>query len=227
MGCSLTILEIEELENSLRDTDRVRLNRQSDLSAFKKLEKTRIGNPRTFMSFLGEKRDNKVFNVKLTTETKKDSIYVNDGRPRVIDSGYQKIKEFRCWISNNQTELYVFAPKQLAKTFVKRLEKENWTSTSEVHFEFEKITELENLISARGMWEDSEGAVRKVAKFGEDIDQEISKEKFTATTTLYIDYRYRSLTTQIVLSEDGRISTNEDLSNQELYEIYEEVSSTL
>jgi hypothetical protein len=226
MGACLAALSIENIDERLLEHDQLTLEKQSYLSNFDKIRNPDLGEPSTRIKFDKRRAGNRCFRVRMKTETKETPIYVNTNPPQIVEN-YQEIREFSFWISEDRHEIYVFAPKAVVNTFVNRLESDNWIEAETIYFNFRNLSDLDRLISARGTWEDSKGSVKRVARFGKDIEHKMSDQDFEATTTFYIDYRYRSLKTQLVLNRNGRISTNEDLSNQELYEIYSEISPEL
>jgi hypothetical protein len=165
------------------------------------------------------------YKAKMSTETIREPIYVYEDGFFECTNGYQKIKTFDFWINENFTILYIFAPKQVVETFIKRLRKEGCMVCSDLSFDFSKLGELENLDSAWGVWEDSKGTIKRMAKFGKGIESEI--EDYGSITTFYIDYDYNGDIVQLILGLDGRISTRRDLNQKDIFNIYNNISNTL
>jgi len=161
----------------------------------------------------------------MSTETINEPIYIYDDGYVEWIRGYQKIENFEFWINENFSNLYVFAPKQMADMFIHRLTKERYITCTKLHFDFSKVGELENLDSAWGEWEDSHGAIRRIARFGKGIESEI--KDFSPITTFYIDYKYGTKLVQLILGKDGRISTFSTIKYRDLLVLYNEISKTL
>ena len=119
----------------------------------------------------------------------------------------------------------MFSNKKIASLFLSRLKKAEYMDFSKILFDFSRIEELENLDSAWGSWEDSKGIIRRTGKFGKGLNKVI--EDYSNITTLFIDYMYKKELVQLILSLEGRIYSSKDLSNNELMEIFNDVSGVL
>lgn len=224
-GASLTGIKIEKmLKKEIFEKPAFSMKAQTTLDNFgNKIDS--LGLPETCIEKLGKVASFTHYKVKMSTETIKEPIYIyQDGYQEWVN-GYQKIETFDFWIKEDFSSLYVFAPKLIADVFIHRLTKERYITCTALHFNFSKVTELEHLDSAWGTWEDSEGAVRRIARFGKGIETEI--KNYAKITTLYIDYNYGNKIIQIILGVDGRISTYGNTKNRELLAIYDEISKTL
>ncbi|MDP3013450.1 MAG: hypothetical protein Q8M92_04355 [Candidatus Subteraquimicrobiales bacterium] len=166
------------------------------------------------------------YEVKMSSETIKDPIYIFDEGYFEWTSGYQKIDTFSVRIDTSSSKMFIFAPKQIADILTQRLKKAGYISLSKLPFDFSRVGELTNLDSAWGLWEDSVGIIRRIAKFGKGINAVITD--YAPITTFYIDYKYRGdEIVQLILSSEGRISTNKNLTHRELSIIYDDISKTL
>ncbi len=57
------------------------------------------------------------------------------------------------------------------------------------------------------------------------IESEI--EDYSSITTFYIDYIYNGNPIQLILGLDGRISTQRDIKQKDIFNIYNDISGTL
>ncbi|TFH46966.1 MAG: hypothetical protein E4G94_01210 [ANME-2 cluster archaeon] len=170
------------------------------------------------------------YSVKTSSEMFKEPINIYwDDIEQIIEynRGYSKIKLFKFMVDLDGDFIYIFAPKKTAKHFVKRIVKEKKMLFSNVKFDFSRITELENLNAAWGIWMDSKGAIRKIAEFGKDVTTELSEEEYFLITTFYIDYLYKGNVVQLTLNVEGRISTLNNLNNQDMIFLYNEIKENL
>lgn len=226
MGVSLSVLELNNYSEEFFETEESEISAQDNFDSYDEIEASRTGlsNPETTIIRQNSPYENvKIFSVKMRTQTIDEPIYVYLDEPKVIEDGYQEIEKFKFWLDESSNELYVFSKKKVVKEFVRRLNDENLVESSPVMFDFSRINELNNLVRATGTWEDSTGAVRRIAKFGVGIDEEIDEEDYESITTFYIDYKYQADTTKLILSEEGRISTKQKLEYRDLYSIFQEV----
>ena len=90
-----------------------------------------------------------------------------------------------------------------------------------------RILELEKLVVAWGMWEDSRGAITKTARFGKDVTTELNANEYQSITTMYIDYMFGNNIVQLILNAEGRIATQNNLKNSDLLHIYKDISGIL
>lgn len=224
-GASLTVLKIEKvLKKEIFEKPEFSLKEQTTFDAHGN-EISDLGIPETKI----EKRFMEAglihYKAKMSTETIKQPIYIYDDRYVEWVKGYQKIENFEFWIKEDFSNLYVFAPKQIADMFVHRMTKERYVTCNKLQFDFSKVGELENLDSAWGEWEDSQGIIRRIARFGKGIESEI--KDFSPITTFYIDYKYGSKIIQLILGGGGRISTFSTIKYRDLLVLYNEISKIL
>ncbi len=224
-GASLTGTKIEKmLKKEIFNAPNFSMKAQFTLDNFG-IPIDSLGLPETSVEKIGRSASFTHYKAKMSTETIKEPIYIyQDGYTEYV-KGYQKIETFEFWIMEDFTNLYIFAPKQVADTFIHRLTKERYITCATLHFDFSKIKELQNLDSAWGTWEDSEGVVRRIARFGKGIESEI--KNWSKITTLYIDYNYGNKLIQIILGVNGNISTYGNIRNRDLFTIYDEICKVL
>lgn len=170
------------------------------------------------------------YSVKTSSEMIKEPINIYwDDIEQITEytRGYSKIKHFKIMVDFNCDFIYILAPKKTAKHFVNRMKKEKKMLFSNIQFDFSRITELENLNAAWGIWMDSTGALRKIAEFGKDVTTEISEEEYSLITTFYIDYLYKGNVVQLTLNVEGRISTLNNLNDYDMIFLYNEIKEKL
>jgi hypothetical protein len=223
-GISLSVMGITKMKTEVFEKKSHSLERQVTFDNWGN-EIKELGLPKTEITNCFKQGEFVHYNAKMSTETIREPIYVYEYGFFEYTNGYQKIKNFDFWINENFKFLYIFAPKQVVETFIKRLKKEGCMVCSDLPFDFSKIGELENLDSAWGVWEDSKGTVKRIAKFGKGIESEI--EYYGSITTFYIDYDYNGDIIQLILGLDGRISTRRDLKQKDIFNIYNNISKTL
>lgn len=170
------------------------------------------------------------YSVKTSSEMFKEPINIYwDDIEQVTEytKGYSKIKNFKIMVDLNCEFIYVLAPKKTASHFINRMKKEKKMSFSNIQFDFSRITELENLNTAWGIWMDSNGVLKKIAEFGKDITTEISEEEYPLITTFYIDYLYKGNVIQLTLNVEGRVSTLNNLNDSDMIFLYNEIKEKL
>lgn len=165
------------------------------------------------------------YDVLISTDTIEEPIYIFDDEYVHWDNGYQKINNFKIKINDSYSKMYIFTNKKTTRLFLSRLKNEEYIDYSKIIFDFSRIEELENLDSAWGSWEDSNGIIRRTGKFGKGLNKII--DDYSKVTTLFIDYIYRTELIQLILSSEGRIYSRKDLSNYELMKIFDDVSNVL
>ena len=224
-GASLTVLKIEKiLKNEIFKASNYSFKEQTTFDLHGSEIKD-LGLPKTEIQKHFLEAGFRHYSVKMSTETIKEPIYIYDNEYIEWMRGYQKIENFEFWINDDTLKMYIFAPKQIASTFIRRLKKEQYIMYSDIQFDFSKIGELEKLDSAWGTWEDSVGIVNRTAKFGKGLNTIITD--FSKITTFYIDYKYGGKLKQLILSAEGRISSQSSLTNRDIFIIYNEISTTL
>lgn len=223
-GVSLSVMNIKKIKKEDFQKESFSLERQATFDNWGN-EVKELGLPKTEIKNCFKLGEYAHYKAKMSTETIKEPIYIYEDGFYECTSGYQKIKAFDFLINENFTTLYTFAPKQVVETFIKRLKKERCMNCSDLPFDFSKLGELENLDSAWGVWEDSKGTIKRIAKFGKGIESEI--EDYSSITTFYIDYIYNGNPIQLILGLDGRISTQRDIKQKDIFNIYNDISGTL
>jgi hypothetical protein len=223
-GVSLSVMSIKKINKDVFEKESYSLERQVTFDNWGN-EVKELGLPKTELTNRFKLSEYIHYKAKMSTETIKEPIYIYENGFFECTNGYQKIKTFDLLINEDSNILYTFAPKQVVETFIKRLRKEGCMVCSDLPFDFSKLGELENLDSAWGVWEDSKGTIKRIAKFGKGIESEI--EDYGSITTFYIDYNYKGNPIQLILGLDGRISTQRDLKQKDIFNIYNDISGTL
>lgn len=186
-----------------------------------------LGNPKTKIK---KKESNEGFHkytAEVDSKTKEDTIIIYREGREPWERGYQKRNKFEFWIDENFERLFVFARKPVVKTFARRLNKKDILKCQSVHFDLSRLTELEEHSSTRGSWEDTEGIVTKEAKFGRAIDDALEEDDYERITAVHIDYNYGAELIHLILNHEGRISSQHNLDEEDLYAIYEEIKEII
>lgn len=224
MGISGKFLKINNIHSDF-DKDTFSFIDQTMLSQFN-YKVDRLGLPKSVVKKITELDDYIEYSVKISTDTITEPIYIYQEGYCEYEKGYQRIETFTIWISKDKKRVIVFAKKDLAELFLRKLKRSNYLEASSDKFDFSKISELDNMDCAWGVWEDSKGVVKRIAKFGKGLDSEI--DDFSVITTFYIDYEYGGNIIQLILSKDGRMYTsNNNLTKLDFEIIYNEIYKIL
>lgn len=226
---SLTVHKLDSVCPELKDGKCILLNQQKTLVDWDE------GGKECFMPqtvIKQKKRDEffRYYSVNSSSNLVDESIYVySDHLENFVEygKGYSNISKFEILIDTNYDNLYIFAPKKVAEKFSRQIIKEKRASCTNISFNFSRILELEKLVVAWGMWEDSRGAITKTARFGKDVTTELNANEYKSITTMYIDYMFGTNPVQLILNAEGRIATQNNLKNSDLLNIYKDISGTL
>lgn len=224
MSSSLTVLKIENYKNHFKNGIDFSIKKDSTLEDHGVVVQ-KLGLPLTEVHYNGRDDEYYKYSIKFSTKTIDKPIYIYGEGVEEYSNGFQEIEHFDVFIDVNMEFLYIFTSKKIAKPFKTRLEKFNYMKTSNYIFDFSKLQELTNFISGYGLWEDVEGIIKKAGKFGHGIENTI--DDFSVITTFYIDYKYKNRQVQLILNSEGRISTNNDLNNNDLLFLFNEIKNTL
>jgi len=229
MANSLSVHKIDKTCSEFNDERSFSLNAQKALTECSH-DISEYFLPETNIKYDFKDANYRYYSVKTSSEMFKEPINIYwDAIEQIIEytKGYSKIKHFKIMVDLNCDFIYIFAPKKTAKYFVKRIKKEKKILFSEIKFDFSRITELENLNAAWGIWKDSKGAIRKIAEFGKDVITEINEEEYSLITTFYIDYLYKRHVVQLTLNVEGRLSTQNNLNDQDMIYLFNEIGKNL
>ncbi|WP_407282762.1 hypothetical protein V7O61_03050 [Methanolobus sp. WCC1] len=227
MSNSLTVHRIENICSEFKNLLDFAFDNQKELSDWSE-DKGSI--PKTSVKYNGKKYGFIHYNVSSASRLIMEPIYVIEKIENFFeyyDRGYSKVDSFQLLIDSDYKHVYIFAPKKVASSFTKLANKEKKLSCSDIPFNFSSILHLEKLISAWGFWETSDGAITKIARFGRDVTTEIADDEYSSITSMNIDYEYMEKTVQLILNSEGRISTQNKLSNLDMISIYNEISHKL
>lgn len=224
MTGSLTVVHIEFLKDLFKKKIKFSVKKDFSLEHYG-FELNRLGEPLTDIFYCDSTEEYHIYLSKLSTNTIQKPIYIYEDGIEEYTLGYQEIKEFKFLIDTDFKTMYLFAPKRIAKPFLSRLDKHEYMQYSKLVFDFSKLQELSNFISGYGTWEDTNGVITKTAKFGHGIETVI--ENFSRITTFYIEYNYKNKRIQLILNLEGRISTANELKDDDLLYLYNEIKSTL
>lgn len=229
MGASLSVLNIKNaLEKEKFQKDEFEIRHQKAITEEENVNGGQLSRPKTEISKTGKENGFIKYVAEMSSTTIEKPIYIFDDGYEEWDEGYQEINHFEFWIDEDFNRLYVFAPKKVSNTFSKRLNRRDHLDCNSVSFDLSKVSELEDLDSAWGSWEDSEGIVKRKAKFGKDIDDAFEEADYDSITTIYIDYMYGSEPVQLILNHQGRISTqNGDIENKDVFKIFSKAEEIL
>lgn len=224
MTGSLTVVRIENVKDIFKKKTGFSVKKDFSLENYG-FELNKLGEPLTEIFFCESTPEYYVFLSKLSTHTIDKPIYIYEDGIEEYTLGYQEIKEFKFLIDTDFTTMYIFAPKKIARPFQARLDKHDYLRCFKIIFDFSRLQELSNFISGYGTWEDSSGVVTKTGKFGHGIETTVAN--FSKLTAFYIEYSYKNKRVQLILNVEGRISTSNELNEDDLLYIYHEIKDTL
>ena len=162
--------------------------------------------PKSEVTKISQVNNTVTYKADISGHLVKKPIYIHDDDSYTYwDKGYQEVETFEFQINFDSNLMYVFAPKNVANTILKKLQNDGFLEYDEVNFDFSKIGELEHKKSAWGIWKNSEGVIKRIAQFGKDIEQTI--DDYSDITTMYMDYEYRDRSIQLIMGLDGRLAT--------------------
>ena len=232
MGAAITVLKIKQLEKEKFEQKKIILKKQSELGDFEGFENIHIGYPKTIIEKMYIEKELHYSKVSMNSDTIKEPIYIYwEGMEepfKEITTGYQKILNFVFAFNKDYTEIYIFASREVANLFIRRLRREKYISCDHLKFDFKRISELKNMDSAWGVWEDYTGIERKRARFGKGINEIIDDKEYESITTIYMDYKYGAEIIQLTLNVEGRISSfSKNISQTDMMVIFEEIREIL
>lgn len=223
VGVSATIIEISKIKKEEFDKSSFSITEQQMLDEWTDVSK--LGLPKTVIIKLHTEGEFIHYKVSMSSETIKKPIYIFEEGYKEYNKGYQTIENFTFWLKKDKSMMIIFAPKLVANLFIRKLKRKGSISSKNIIFDFSKIEQLENMDSAWGFWQDSQGVVKRIAKFGKGCNTVV--DDFSSITTFYIDYMYGAEIIQLILGKNGSISTNNDISKRDLYIVYKEIVGVL
>lgn len=231
MGASLTIKVIQDINKDKFSQKKLVLKKQTELSDFD-FEVSQLGLPRTVIQNQHTEKEWTYYKVTMNTETINEPIFIyweDIEHPEVREiKHYQRVLNFNFCIKTDHSEIRIFSAREEADLLIRRLRREKYLQCKSIKFDFIKIEELKDMESAWGVWEDHEGVERKRARFGKGINSVLDEHDYEKITTVYMDYNYNGEKVQLVVSVDGRISSNsKSIKELDLAIIYEEIRSVL
>lgn len=229
MSKSLTVHKLEKVCKALTDKESFSLNNQTSVYEWGVgIEDGFIPQTKILYKYTDENHIHYAVSADSALIKEPIIVYWNEIEQfKEYTKGYSSISKFKFIIDHDYENIYIFSPKKISDRFIKQMAKERKMTCSNISFNFSLISELKNLISAWGIWEDSRGAITKTARFGPDITTEIFPEDYASITTMYIDYSFDQNTIQLILNAEGRISTQNKIDNGDMLDIYEDIKNTL
>lgn len=140
---------------------------------------------------------------------------------REFEKGYQQVYNFNVIIDFKTSEIFVFAKKDVAKSFMKRFKRSKRIDFDYFHFDLDKIDMVAELENVFGAWEDvSKGRLKTKAYFGTQVHKEIEVSK-DRVTSYNVEFQFKNELIDLFISRDCRISTHSSkLTNEKLLEVY-------
>lgn len=232
MGVSLTVADITKIKRDvIKEKSSFDLEDQKSLREYG-IDASKLGKSTTKISKKGkitrfDKESHYAFKVSMSSETIRKPIYIYEEGAKTTKDRYQEIENFEVWIDSNFSRMYVFAKKNVAKSFLNRLKMSNFLSYDKIKFDFRKLGLVDNIDEPWGFWKDSEGKINRVANFGQGLHEVLEKEDYEDITSFHVDYAYNSEIVQIIISKNGRISSNSSINFEDLYRIFVDMESTM
>lgn len=226
-GVSVTILELEE--DCFLTTENqefpVKIEKQSDFHDVDGIEMASLSdNTRTIVKQESDTDSMRKLSVEMSSKKKNQPIYIHEQGIKRYNQGYQEIRDFQVWVEKESNKIFVFAAKDTASTFAKRLRRNQDIDTSRPDFDFSRLQELEKLDSYWGRWKDNKGRIQRIGEFG-DLEEVMDDPE--SITTIYIDYEYATEIIQLTLSEGASISTRQNLNKADMLEVYDEMKNII
>lgn len=232
MGVSLTVADVTEIKRDvIEENSSFQLGDQKSLREYG-IDASKLGQSTTKISqeekitrFDGE--SHYAFEVSMSTETIRKPIYIYEEGAKTTKDKYQEIEKFDFWIDSTYNRIYIFAPKKVAKKFLHRLKVSNFMAYNKIEFDFQNLGLVDNIEEPWGFWKDSDGKINRVANFGQGLDEVLESEDYEDITSFHVDYDYNSEIIQVIISKNGRLSSNSKINFEDLYLIFREVEGTL
>lgn len=232
MGKSVTIVSlVNPLKERFQTKFEVHETQDRNLNDF---IPTGLQSPKSIVELREKAGDLYSFNVTHSArETKKDIfVYINnlinsDFEPLQQVNKFQETAKFSFDLNFSTKEMFVYAKTEFAKSFVKRLENNNYIEiNSNDTFNLLNIKNHPNVQNVWGIWEKTVGDCSKMGYFGLNVAEHegINPEQVTSVNFNYRQQNGDSLT--ITLSKENRISTiSKGITSKELLKVYNELKT--
>lgn len=232
MVICLSAVSFKTISDSFQKESEFRVEKQKELQDLGMNELVALGDTKTNIKFKVKDGNTWTYDVNMNSKIIKEPIFIywsdiEQGKNRIEEiKEYQKKQTFELIVDYDAKIMYVLTSKDTAIEFLKRIKREQRADFSLKKFDFKKIKELEKLDSAWGIWRDGEGRIRREASFGQGLEEDI--ETFEKVTTIYMDYEYGGQFIQIILTKEGRISTNsKDIEDKDMIILFNEIYDVL
>lgn len=232
MGVSLTVAEIADIKkDAIEENSSFNLEDQKTLREYG-IDSSKLGKSTTKISKKGkitrfDSKSHHSFKVSMSSETIRKPIYIYEKGAKTTKNKYQEIEKFEFWIDSNFDRIFIFAPKATAKSFLNRLKISNLLKFNKIKFDFRLLGMIEEIEEPWGFWKDSEGKINRVANFGQGLDEVLEEEDYENITSFHVDYNYNSEIVQIIISREGRLSSNSKIDSEDLYLIFQKLRALI
>lgn len=232
MGVSLTVAEIADIKKDvIEENSSFNLEDQKTLREYG-IDSSKLGKSTTKISKKGkitrfDSKSHYSFKVSMSSETIRKPIYIYEKGAKTTKNKYQEIEKFEFWIDSNFNRIFIFAPKATAKSFLNRLKISNLLKFNKIKFDFRLLGMIEEIEEPWGFWKDSEGKINRVANFGQGLDEVLEEEDYEDITSFHVDYNYNSEIVQIIISREGRLSSNSKIDSEDLYLIFQKLDTLI
>jgi len=244
MGLSLCVYKINsDLKLLLNSTNKtIELTsakpKQKEMAAFGGGNK--LPQALTKIKAVEVKEDFALFKIYQESNTIKERIkvykwdYLEEGEERpaeensiVTDKGYQKIRNFRAMLDIKKKLLFVFTKKYDAEVLVQRLRNNEDIKIENYYLDLEKIDLIPEIVDEWGAWLDDKGEFIKKAYFSTQV-QKYTKGEEEFVTTYCVTYNHSDLEIDLIISREGRISSNNrSVTNRALVKIFENIKERI
>jgi len=233
MGASVNIFKVGEIKKEKLSGTLIIPQQQTlaDIGLFDE-----IGTPKSILKKIKETDKLVSFKVTHHSETQKKPVRIfwetleensplgNKGTKEVT-GGYQEIYEFPFIINLSEMEGYIFAKKDIANSFQKRLRKEGIMDLKNLKIDLAKLDDLPETCNIWGIWEDGIGRCKKKALFGVEVNKENQHDKEKATA-YNLEYDFGDETIDLVISSTGGISSrSKQITEDDLLTIYKKLKN--
>lgn len=234
MGASVNIFKIGEIKKEKLAGKSLTIPQQQTLADSGLFDE--IGTPKSILKKI--KETNEVISFKVThhSETQKKPVRIfwetlEENSPlgskgtKEVTGGYQEIYEFPFIINLTEMEGYIFAKKDIANSFQKRLRKEGIMDLKNLKIDLAKLDDLPETNNIWGIWEDGIGRCKKKALFGVEVNKENQHDKEKATA-YNLEYDFGDETIDLVISSTGGISSrSKQITEDDLLTIYNKLKN--
>lgn len=247
MAGSLSVFKLINVNNKNKIYKNVDSNEQQTLNDFKFSDG--LGQPRSKLTLVSHDEKNNRYSYKAThySDSVKNKIRffladiiedtfldLEDNDLPIIKSGmksideYQEVYNFDVTLDFNTNEIFIFAKKSIARSFIKRFKKSGRFDYKMMYFDMGKIENIPELDNIWGLWEDSSGRCKKKAYFGTEVHK-IEGLKTEMVTSYNVKYEFNNENLiDLSIMRDCRLSSrSKQIGNSELFETYIEIKKHL